>query len=112
MNLLLGLPFLVLVWGLLLPLLFLDGARAYLAFLWDNPRVVAGLSVNLGVLSYWLARRLSQALLLRSTGANLRATHEPPCVGSLSRRGPGTPGRSPSAGLARILERMAGSGRR
>ena len=44
MNLLLGLPFLVLVWGLLLPLLFLDGARAYLAFLWENPRVVAGLS--------------------------------------------------------------------
>ena len=78
MNLLLGLPFLVLVWGLLLPLLFLDGARAYLAFLWDNPRVVAGLSVNLSVLSYWLARRLSQALLLRSTGAKLRATHEPP----------------------------------
>ena len=41
-------------------------------------QVVAGLSVNLGVLSYWLARRLSQALLLRSTGAKLRATHEPP----------------------------------
>jgi hypothetical protein len=78
MNLLLGLPFVVLVWGLLLPFLFLDGARAYLAFLWENPRVVGVLTMNLGILSYWLARRLSQALLLRSTGAKLRATHEPP----------------------------------
>ena len=78
MNLLLGLPFLVVVGGLLFPLLFLDGAAAYLRFVWENPRVVAGLVANLGLLSYWLARRLSQALLLRSTGAKLRATHEPP----------------------------------
>ncbi len=78
MNLLLGLPFLVVVGGLLFPLLFLDGAAAYLRFVWENPRVVAVLIANLGVLSYWLARRLSQALLLRSTGAKLRATHEPP----------------------------------
>lgn len=78
MNLLLGLPFLVVVWGLLMPFLFLDGAAAYLSFLWENPRVVAALVLNMGVLSYWLARRLSQALLLRSTGAKLRATHEPP----------------------------------
>jgi hypothetical protein len=78
MNLLLGLPFIVVVWGLLLPLLFLDGAAAYLTLLWENPRLAAALVSNLGVLSYWLARRLSQALLLRSTGAKLRATHEPP----------------------------------
>ena len=78
MNLLLGLPFVVVVWGLLLPWLLFDGAAAYLAFLWDNPRLAAALVVNLGVLSYWLARRLSQALLLRSTGAKLRAAHEPP----------------------------------
>jgi hypothetical protein len=78
MNLLLGLPFVVIVGGLLFPLLFLDGAAAYLKFVWENPRVVLGLVANLGVLSYWLARRLSQALLLRSTGAKLRATHEPP----------------------------------
>jgi hypothetical protein len=78
MNLLLGLPFLVVVGGLLFPLLFLDGAAAYLRFVWENPRVVAVLIANLGVLSYWLARRLSQALLLRSTGAKLRATNEPP----------------------------------
>jgi len=78
MNLLLGLPFIVVVWGLLLPLLFLDGAVAYLTFLWENPRLVAALVVNLGAVSYWLARRLSQTLLLRSTGAKLRATHEPP----------------------------------
>lgn len=78
MNLLLGLPFLVVVGGLLFPLLFLDGAAAYLRFVWENPSRVAALVVNLGVLSYWLARRLSQALLLRSTGAKLRATHEPP----------------------------------
>jgi hypothetical protein len=77
MNLLLGLPFLVIVWGVLMPFLFLDGAAAYLKFLWNNPRMVLGLIANLGVLSYWLARRLSQALLLRSTGAKLRATHEP-----------------------------------
>ena len=77
MNLLLGLPFLVLVWGLLLPLVFLDGAGAYLGFLWRNPRLVAVLVLNLGIVSYWLGRRLSQALLLRSTGAKLRATHEP-----------------------------------
>jgi len=78
MNLLLGLPFLVVVCGMILPLLFLDGAGGYLALLWNNPRLVVALVVNLGVLSYWLARRLSQALLLRSTGAKLRATHEPP----------------------------------
>ena len=78
MNLLLGLPFLVVVCGLILPLLFLDGAAGYLALLWNNPRLLLALVVNLGVLSYWLARRLSQALLLRSTGAKLRATHEPP----------------------------------
>lgn len=78
MNLLLGLPFIVVVWGLLMPLLFLDGAVAYLRFLWENPLLVGALILNLGVLSYWLARRLSQALLLRSTGAKLRATHEPP----------------------------------
>ena len=78
MNLLLGLPFLVVVGGLLFPLLVLDGAAAYLRFGWENPRIVAGLAANLGLLSYWLARRLSQALLLRSTGAKLRATHEPP----------------------------------
>jgi hypothetical protein len=78
MNLLVGLPFLLVVWSLLLPFLFFDGASAYLTFLWENPRVVAALAANVGVLSYWLARRLSQALLLRSTGAKLRATHEPP----------------------------------
>ncbi len=78
MNLLLGLPFLVIAWGVLMPFLFLDGAAAYLTFLWSNPRLVVALVLNLGVLSYWLARRLSHALLLRSTGAKLRATHEPP----------------------------------
>jgi hypothetical protein len=78
MNPLLGLPFLVVVCGLILPLLFLDGAVGYLALLWRNPRVVLALVVNLAVPSYWLARRLSQALLLRSTGAKLKATHEPP----------------------------------
>ena len=78
MNLLLGLPFVVIVGGLLFPLLFLDGAAAYLRFVWENPSRVAALAANLGVVSYWLARRLSQALLLRSTGAKLRATNEPP----------------------------------
>jgi len=78
MNLLLGLPLVLVVSGLLLPVLFLDGGGAYLALLWRNPRVVAALMANIGILSYWLARRLSQALLLRSTGAKLRATHEPP----------------------------------
>jgi hypothetical protein len=78
MNPLLGLPFLVVVCGLILPLLFLDGAVGYLALLWRNPRVVLALVLNLAVPSYWLARRFSQALLLRSTGAKLKATHEPP----------------------------------
>ena len=78
MNPLLGLPFVVVICGLIVPLLFLDGAVGYLTLLWHNPRVVVALVVNLGVPSYWLARRLSQALLLRSTGAKLKATHEPP----------------------------------
>ena len=78
MNPLLGLPFVVVICGLIVPLLFLDGAGGYLSLLWHNPRVVVALVVNLGVPSYWLARRLSQALLLRSTGAKLKATHEPP----------------------------------
>jgi len=77
MNLLLGLPLLALVWGLLIPILLLDGGKAYLAFLWQNPPWVVWLGTNLGVLSYWVARRLSQALLLRTSGAKLRATDEP-----------------------------------
>jgi membrane protein implicated in regulation of membrane protease activity len=77
MNLLAGLPFLAVAGGLLIPLLFLDGGQRYLAMLWNNPRVTGVIVLNLSVLSYWLARRLSQALLLRSTGAKLRATHEP-----------------------------------
>ena len=78
MNLLLGLPFVVVVGGLILPLLFLDGRSGYLALLWANPRLVVAVAVNLGIVSYWMARRLSHSLLLRSTGAKLRATHEPP----------------------------------
>ena len=78
MNLLLGLPFVVLGGGLLLPLLFLDGGSRNQALLWANPRLVVAVAVNLGIVSYWMARRLSQALLLRTTGAKLRATHEPP----------------------------------
>jgi hypothetical protein len=77
MNILAGLPFIAVAGGLLVPWLFLDGGPRYLTLLWTNPRVTATLVVNLAVLSYWLARRLSQALLLRSTGAKLRATHEP-----------------------------------
>ena len=78
MNLLLGLPFVVVVWSLLFPLLFLDGQAAYLGLLWKNPRLVAVLVANVGIVCYWIARRLSQTLLLRSTGAKLKATHEPP----------------------------------
>jgi hypothetical protein len=78
MNLLLGLPFVAVVWALLLPILFLDGGTAYLALLWEHPGAVALVVVTVGVPSYWLARRLSQVLLLRTTGAKLRATHEPP----------------------------------
>jgi hypothetical protein len=76
-NLLAGLPFIAVAGGLLFPWLFLDGGSRYLALLFNSPRVAAVIALNLGVLSYWLARRLSQALLLRSTGAKLRATHEP-----------------------------------
>jgi hypothetical protein len=78
MNLLLGLPLLVVVWGLLLPWLWLDAGPSYLTFLWASPRVVLVLAINLGVVSYWFARRMSQVLLLRATGAKLRATYEPP----------------------------------
>ena len=78
MNLLLGLPFLAIVFGLLVPLLLLDGAGAYVALLWRNPSLVAVLVANLAIVSYWLARRLSQAFLLRSTGAKLKAANDPP----------------------------------
>lgn len=78
MNILAGLPFIAVVGGLLMPWVFLDGGPAYLALLWNNPRLAGALAFNLGILSYWVARRLSQALLLRSTGAKLRATHEAP----------------------------------
>ena len=78
MNLLLGLPFLAIVFGLLVPLLLLDGAGAYVALLWRNPSVVVVLVANLTIASYWLARRLSQAFLLRSTGAKLKAANDPP----------------------------------
>ena len=78
MNLLLGLPFVLVVWALLVPVLFLDGGAGYLRLLWERPFYVVLVVISVGVPSYWLARRLSQVLLLRSTGAKLRATHEPP----------------------------------
>ena len=78
MNLLLGLPFVVVVWALLWPILLLDGGAAYLAFLWEHPGAVVLVVVSAGIPSYWLARRLSQVLLLRTAGAKLKATHEPP----------------------------------
>ena len=78
MNLLAGIPFIAMVGGLLLPWLFLDGRARYLPFLWHNPAVALLAALNLAVTSYWLARRLSQAFLLRTTGAKLRAMHEPP----------------------------------
>ena len=78
MNLLLGLPFMLVVWALLVPILLLDGGSSYLRFLWGNPFCVVLVVVSVGVPSYWLARRLSQILLLRSTGAKLKATNEPP----------------------------------
>jgi hypothetical protein len=78
MNLLLGLPFVAVVWALLLPILLLDGGAAYLAFLWEHPGAVVLVVVGAGIPSYWLARRLSQVLLLRTAGAKLKATHEPP----------------------------------
>ncbi len=77
MNLLLGLPFVAVVWGLFIPILVLDGARAYIGFFWKNPGWLAWVVLNVGISSYWLARRLSQALLLRTTGAKLKATHGP-----------------------------------
>jgi hypothetical protein len=77
-NLLLGLPFIAVVWGLLLPIVLLDGGGAYLALFWQEPRWAGLILLNMGVLAYWLARRLSQALLLRTSGAKLRATHESP----------------------------------
>jgi hypothetical protein len=77
-NLLLGLPFIAVVWGLLLPIVLLDGGGAYLALFWREPRWAGLILLNMGVLAYWLARRLSQALLLRTSGAKLRATHESP----------------------------------
>jgi hypothetical protein len=78
MNLLLGLPFMLVVWALLVPILFLDGGSGYLRFLWEHPFCVVLVVVSVGVPSDWLARRLSQVLLLRTTGAKLKATHEPP----------------------------------
>ena len=78
MNLLLGLPFLLVVWALLVPVLFLDGGVGYLRLLWERPFYVVLVMISVGVPCYWLARRLSQVLLLRSTGAKLKATHEPP----------------------------------
>ena len=78
MNLLLGLPFVLVVWALLVPVLFLDGGAAYLRLLWEKPSYVVLVLISVGIPSYWLARRLSQVLLLRATGAKLKATHEPP----------------------------------
>ena len=78
MNLLAGVPFLAVVGGLLVPFLFLDGGPAYLALLWKSPALPVAMAFNLAVMSYWVARRLSQAFLLRSTGAKLRASHEAP----------------------------------
>src|SRR5262249_10062888 len=93
-------------------LLLLDGGPRYLAFLWANPRVLSVLTLNLLVASYWLARRVSQALLLRSTGAKLRAAHEPPWVvrvswGRVRRRD-----RPPRGRVPRELSWLAGPSHR
>ena len=74
MNPLAGVPFLLVVGGMLFPLLFLDAGPRYVTFLWGNPLLAILLAVNWSVVGYWTARRLAETLFLRSAGAKLRAT--------------------------------------
>ena len=76
MNPLLGLPFLVVVCGLILPLLFLDGAVGYLALLWRNPRVVLVLDGGAVV----EATRIGQFLRGALIGAWVRGAVRTRCV--------------------------------
>lgn len=72
MTALTALPLCLLALGLVAPIVVLDAGREYLAFLADNPRLVAATVAAWGVLFHWTTRRLAEVLLLRSSGAKLK----------------------------------------
>jgi hypothetical protein len=72
-NALLGLPALAtFVAFTAVPLLWLDGSRAYLDLLWRRPGIVAAAALAWAWIGYWCARRVAEVLLLRRSGAKLR----------------------------------------
>ena len=76
MNLLIGLPILLLAAALLWPLAALDGGRHYVMFLASEPHGVAAAAAAWLSLGYWLLRRLSAAVLLRVAGDKVRVREE------------------------------------
>ena len=71
-NILIAAPALVVLFGLFLPIALLDGAAAYLGFLWRNPTLVVVSLAAWWVVAYWCTRRIASVLLLRASGAKLR----------------------------------------
>lgn len=77
MNGLVAFPIVLLAVGVLAPLVFLDGGKEYLAFLWANPRLVALVVGAWGVALHWTTRRVAEVLFLRTSGAKLKVNDAP-----------------------------------
>jgi len=54
------------------PILWLDGGKAYLDFAWKHPALLAAVAATWTANGYWLARRLAEIVLLRRSGAKVR----------------------------------------
>jgi hypothetical protein len=75
-NPLIGLPLVLVLLALLWPLLGLNGARPYLELLTRRADIVLGAAVAWIALTYWLARRVSDAILLRVAGDKVLVRRE------------------------------------
>lgn len=73
-NVMVTAPTLFVLGGLVAPIVVLDGAATYLAFLWNNPGHVAMALAAWWVLGYWSTRWVASVFLLRSSGAKLRVS--------------------------------------
>lgn len=73
MNALLGLPALAAFLAFIaVPILWLDGSRAYLDLLWRRPTPVCAAALAWTWIGYWCTRRIAEVILLRRSGAKLR----------------------------------------
>ena len=76
-NVLVAVPVLIVSVALASPLVVLDGRRAYVEFLFQNPFLVTSAICTWGILLYWVTRRAAALVLLRGSGAKLKIGNGP-----------------------------------